>query len=130
MHDLHTLERHRGLLELDVERRVLAHQQLDVALLGLIAQQTETDVVGAGWQPDDGVVAFRRCDRVALLPGLTVRHRDLRGDERRARRSADAPLEVDRILGAQAGGRDEPCGGQQDGAESVSKCRHHRTTLL
>src|SRR5207247_9281107 len=46
---------HGGLLELEVERCVLAHQQLDVALLGPVAEQAQTDVVGAGRQPHDGV---------------------------------------------------------------------------
>src|SRR5439155_16709034 len=70
-------------------------------------------------------------DGAALLPGLTVRHRELRGGEGRAARSSDAALQVDRVLREEAGGAgDEPSGGQQHGTESVGKSRRHRTILL
>jgi len=50
VYHLHTLDGHGGLLELEVERGVLTHQQLDIALLRPVAQQAQTDVVGAGRQ--------------------------------------------------------------------------------
>jgi len=104
------------------------HQQLDVALLRPVAQQAQTDVVGAGRQPDDGIRALWRRDRAALLPGLTVRHGDLCCGERRAARPGNAALQVDRVLCEQAGGAGhEPSGGQQHGAESMNRSRRHRT---
>ena len=93
MRDLDPLDGHGGLLKREVERSGLADQQLDVPLLCPVAQQDEAHAVGAGRQPDDGISALRRRDCAALLAGLPVQHRDLRGDERLAVRRRDTAVE-------------------------------------
>ncbi len=116
-HHFHPLQCHRRLLQREVERRALTHEQRDVTLLLLVTDHAHGDVVAAGLESHHRVGPCAGYLRAVLLSGFVVQHTHLRACHWLAGGRENAALQHRGVLRVHAARREQQeCGAEEQHA--------------